>query len=183
MDREIRIRVEKEISISTCRNGYAAVNRPVAPPPPHKYSIKFIRTNISSRREILSRSIRPRFIRPMTDSASSSLRYPTRSRFPIVQTRYDRYLFSSTNPYPLPPFGSIESESFLWKNRKKKKGTSRSNINSSIEFTKSLSRVPSLRVVRSTLNFKLDSSREIDEYRGVAVDNFQHFGKFARKFH
>lgn len=121
VDREIRIRVEKEISISTCRNGYAAVNRPVAPPPPHKYSIKFIRTNISSRREILSRSIRPRFIRPMTDSASSSLRYPTRSRFPIVQTRYDRYLFSSTNPYPLPPFGSIESESFLWKNRKKKK--------------------------------------------------------------
>lgn len=183
MDREIRIRVEKEISISTCRNGYAAVNRPVAPPPPHKYSIKFIRTNISSRREILSRSIRPHFIRPMTDSASSSLRYPTRSRFPIVQTRYDRYLFSSTNPYPLPPLWIHRIRILPLEESEKKKGTSRSNINSSIEFTKSLSRVPSLRVVRSTLNFKLDSSREIDEYRGVAVDNFQHFGKFARKFH
>lgn len=63
---EIRIResVEKEISISSCRNGYAAVNRLVAPSP-HKYSIKFIRTNISSSRPTREKSyhdLRPRFI-------------------------------------------------------------------------------------------------------------------------
>lgn len=103
VDREIRIRVEKEISISTCRNGYAAVNRPVAPPPPHKYSIKFIRTNISSRREILSRSIRPRFIRPMTDSASSSLRYPTRSRFPNRSNSIRSIPFFLYESLPLTP--------------------------------------------------------------------------------
>lgn len=79
---EIRIResVEKEISILTWRNGYAAVNRLVAPPP-HKYSIKFIRTNISSSRPTRNLiTIYGHVLYPVTDSTLR--RYPPPTEIP-----------------------------------------------------------------------------------------------------
>lgn len=104
-----RIR-EKEISISTCRNGYAAVNRLVAPPP-HKYSIKFIRTNISSSRPTRNLiTIYGHVLYPVTDS-SLRFRYPPQPRFPIVQTIY-------VSAYESTPYTHSIQSKFLCKNRK-----------------------------------------------------------------
>lgn len=97
-----RIR-EKEISISTCRNGYAAVNRLVAPPP-HKYSIKFIRTNISSSRPTRNLiTIYGHVLYPVTDSSlpiSSPTEIPNRSN-------YIRFCLRIHPLYPSNPNSSV----------------------------------------------------------------------------
>lgn len=135
---EIRIResVEKEISISSCRNGYAAVNRLVAPSP-HKYSIKFIRTNISSSRPTREKSyhdLRPRFIPGDWFRLQPSPISPSPNpRFPIVQTRYVS-IYEST-PYTHPIQIPLEESKIATSWSPTDTASGRANINSSIEFT------------------------------------------------
>lgn len=177
---EIRIResVEKEISISSCRNGYAAVNRLVAPSP-HKYSIKFIRTNISSAaREKSYHDLRPRFIPGDWFRLQPSPISPSPNpRFPIVQTRYVS-IYEST-PYTHPIQIPLEESKIATSWSPTDTASGRANINSSIEFTSNRYLV-FLVHESSFINFKNSNLLETRECRDIAY-NFQRWWELSTK--